>query len=116
MKTNTTPILIATAFGGLLAGAITGATLSSVKAVKKVKDKKITAKQASKEVLQESTSLGIATSVGVTTTALLGITGVLSIASVALVTASTKYALDNVLSEKNSNEAKEITPLEVKEA
>ncbi len=112
MKTNTTPALIATAFGGLLAGAITGATLSSVSAVKKVKDKKITTKQATKEVLQESTTLGIATSVGVTTTALFGITGVLSIASVALVTASAKYALDRAL----TDEEKEKTALEPKEA
>lgn len=108
MANTPKPMYAATAFGGFLAGAVTGATLSTVRAVKKIKKGEMTPNEAGKEILKESGSLGISTSVGVTATAFLGIGGILSIASVALITAGTKYALDSVLTE----EKKEKIPAE----
>lgn len=106
----------ATAFGGFLAGAVTGATLSGVRSLRKIKKGEITPKEAGKTMLLESGSLGIATSVGVTATAFLGISGVLSIAGVALITAGTKYALDSVISDEHSNKNETISEKNTEEA
>lgn len=108
MAASPKPVIAATAFGGFIAGAVTGATLTSVRTLKKIKKGEMTPKQAGKEIIKESGSLGLATSVGVTATALLGISGILSIASVALVTAGTKYALDSALTD-DSTEAQNST-------
>lgn len=102
MPASPKPVIAATAFGGFIAGAVTGATLTSVRTLKKIKKGEMTPKQAGKEIIKESGSLGIATSAGVTATALLGITGILSIASVALITAGTKYALDSALTNEKT--------------
>lgn len=100
IKTTTpisTPTLAATALGGLIAGAVTGATITAARSARKVKEGKITVKEAAANVAREAGSMGVAASAGVTATAFLGVTGVLSIASVALLTAGSKYAVDSLL-------------------
>ncbi len=106
IKANT-PSLGATALGGLIAGVVTGATLATVSNVSKVRKGKISKEKAVANIMREASSMGAATTVGVTATALLGITGVLSIAGVALVTAGTKYAIDNALDKVNNQECLE---------
>lgn len=97
-----TPPLSSAALGGLIAGAVTGATLAAIRTVGEVKDGKMSQKEAMMEVLRESGSLGIAAAVGVSTTALLGLGGVFSIAAVALVSTGAKYTIDScLLSDKN---------------
>ncbi len=92
-----TPSLAATALGGLIAGVVSGATVAAASNARKVKNGCMTPKEATAEVVREAGSMGLATTVGVTTTALLGVTGIMSVAGVALVTASTKYAIDSLL-------------------
>ncbi len=98
------PSLGAAAFGGLIAGLVSGATLTATRSIKKVNDGKMTKKEAGAEILHEASLLGVATTVGVTTTALLNLRGVASIAGVALFTAGTKYCLDSLTSVKKDDE------------
>lgn len=92
-----TPSLGSVALGGLIAGAVTGATIAAAKSARKVQEGKINAKQAIGAVARESGTMGLATTLGVSTTALLGLNGVLSIAGVALFTAASKYGIDSLL-------------------
>ncbi len=102
------PSVGAAAFGGLIAGLVTGATLATARSIKKVRQGKITKKQAGAEILHDASILGLATTAGVTATALLNLRGVASIAGVALVTAGTKYCLDSLYSEDEEDNKKEI--------
>ncbi len=99
------PNIGATALGGLIAGVVTGATVAMASTAKQVKKGDMSPKQAGAEVLREAGSLGLATTIGAATTAALGFRGVLSIASLALVTAGSKYAIDAIIekpSKKNN--------------
>ncbi len=96
-KNPFTPTLAATALGGLIAGAVTGATVAAAANARKVKDGDITKKDAVSKIAREAGTMGVASSMGLTATALLGITGVFSVASVAFLTASSKYAIESLI-------------------
>lgn len=97
------PSIAAAAFGGLIAGVVTGATVMSVQAIRKVKNGEISKKEAGADIIREAGTMGLATTIGVTATALLGITGLLSITGVALFTAGSRYAIDSLLEAKQKN-------------
>jgi len=100
---NSSPIaphIGAAAFGGLIAGVVTGATIMAASSIRKIKKGEISKKEAGAEIVREAGAMGLATTIGVTATALLGIHGLLSITAVALFTAGSRYAIDSLLEAK----------------
>ena len=95
------PSIGAAAFGGLIAGIVTGATLTAASSMRKLKKGEISKKEAGAEIVREAGTMGLATTIGVTATALLGLNGLLSITGVALFTAGSRYAIDSLLEVKS---------------
>ncbi len=112
---NTKKPIAPTALGGLIAGAVTGATIALVRNTKKVKAGKITPKQAGAEILREAGVLGLATGIGGAGTAALGLRGILSIAGLAMFTATSKYAIESILDSQPKDKLKTCEVLEKSE-
>lgn len=104
------PTLASAALGGLIAGVVTGATVAAATSFRQLKDGEITKQEATKTIMREAGSMGVATTAGVTATAALGLTGVMSIFGVALFTTASKYGIDTLL----ENKAQESVEKEVK--
>ncbi len=98
---NKAPFIATNAVRGFLAGAVTGATLTAFRSIKKIRENEITPQDAAKEIIRESAILGTATGIGVSTVSLFGRTGLGSIAAIAFVTAGTRFGIETLL-EKES--------------
>lgn len=97
------PFLASNAVRGFVAGAVTGATLASLRSLKKIRENEITPQDAAKEIIKDSAVLGTATGIGFSTVSLLGLTGLVSIAGIALVTAGTKYGIETALEKEHKH-------------
>lgn len=102
----TSPAVATAAFGGFVAGALTGATAAAARNLRQVKDGTMTRKEAAADVIQEASSMGIAGSIGVGITAALGLTGAFSIVGVALISSGAKYGIDSLLLHRSMRNTK----------